>query len=83
METMLIGGLVSAGCAILGLLYKELNRKINEKVNQELCNERSRGITIQLEKQEKILLSNQQSLVRIEKKLAYLNGEMKNDHGGY
>jgi len=83
MEMALIGGLVSASCAILGLLYKEVNRKINLKVNQELCNERSRGIAVQLEKQEKILLSNEQSLIRIEKKLAYLNGEMKNDHSCY
>ena len=83
METLLIGGLISAGGAILGLLWKEVNRKINGKVNQELCNERSKGITIQLEKQEKILLSNEQKLIRIENKLAYMNGEMKNDPSGY
>jgi hypothetical protein len=83
METILIGGLLSAACAVLGLFWKEVNRKINCKVNQELCNERSRGIITQLERQEKILLSNEQSLVRIEKKLAYLNGERNGEHGGY
>jgi hypothetical protein len=79
METMVIGGLASAGGAILGLLYKEVNRKINAKVNQELCEERSKGIAVQLGKQETILLSNEQRLIRIEKKLAYLNGEMKHE----
>lgn len=79
METILIGGLISAGCAISGLLWKEVNRKINGKVNQELCNERSKGITVQLQKQEQILLSNEQKLIRIENKLAYMNGERKNE----
>jgi len=79
METVLIGGLVSLTLAIIGLLFKEFNRKINCKVNQELCDERSSRIYTHLEKQEQLLLRNEQSLLRIEKKIAYLNGEMKHE----
>jgi hypothetical protein len=79
MEMVLIGGLISASLTIIGLLFKEFNRKINCKVNRELCDERSGAIASQLERQEQILLRNEQRLIRIESKIAYLHGEMKNE----
>jgi len=81
METVLIGGLISTSLAIIGLLFKEFNRKINVKVNQELCDERSSGIASQLGRQEEILLRNEQRLIRIEQKIAYLNGRTTSGPG--
>ena len=79
MENILMGGFISLTFAVIGLLWKETNRKINLKVNHELCDERSKGIALQLEKQEEILLRNEQRLIGIEKKMAYFNGERGND----
>jgi hypothetical protein len=79
METVLFGSLASLTLAIIGLLFKEFNRKLNCKVNRELCDERNRHVNDQLEKQEVILLRTEQAILRIEKKLAYLNGERKHE----
>jgi hypothetical protein len=82
MDAILMGAFVSATFAVIGLLWKEVNRKINGKVNQELCGERSHAISRQLLRQEEILLRAEQRLISIEKKVAYLNGERANafDH---
>jgi len=79
MESVLLGGFFTALFAILGLLFRDLNRKINGKVSRELCQERTRSLLSQLERQEKILLRTEQRLIRIEKRLAYLNGEQGNE----
>ena len=79
MDAYLFGGFFTALFALLGLLWRDLNKKLNGKVNRELCDERSHSIIHQLDRQEQILLRNEQRLIRIEKKLAYLNGERKNE----
>lgn len=79
MESVWISVFFSFAFAVLGLLWRDLNRKLNGKVSAELCAERSAGIARQLEHQEEILLRTEQRLIRIEKKLAYLNGEVGNE----
>jgi hypothetical protein len=79
MEAVFISGLISAALAAAGLFVRDLNRRLNGKVNGELCAERTGGISRQLEKQEAILLRNEQRLIGIEKKLAFQNGERNNE----
>jgi len=79
MESVWISVSFSAMIAVLGLLWRDLNRKLNGKVNAELCQERSAGIVHQLEHQEKILLRTEQRLIGMEKQLAYLYGEVGNE----
>jgi len=79
MESVLLGGFFTALLTILGLLFRDLNRKINGKVSRELCRERTHSLFSQLERQERILLRTEQRLIRIEKRLAYLNGERGNE----
>jgi|GEM_PF-1400350 hypothetical protein len=78
MESVWINIVFSFSIAVLGLLWRELNKKVNNAVQRELCEERSSGIAHQLERQEEILLRTEQRLIGIEKKLAYLNGEVRN-----
>ncbi len=75
MESTWINLFFTCAIAVLGLLWRDLSRKLAEKVNIELCAERSAGITRQLEHQEEILIRTEQRMIRIEKKLAYQNGE--------
>ena len=79
MESVWISVFFSFTIAILGLLWRDLNRKINGRVSAELCGERSAGIARQLEHQEEILIRTEKRLIRIEKRLAYLNGEIGNE----
>lgn len=79
MESLWLSLFFSFLITILGLIWRDLNRKINSKVSSEFCQERSLRIFHQLEQQEKILLRTEQRLISIEKKLAYLNGERKNE----
>ena len=78
MESVWINIVFSFSIAVLGLLWRELNKKVSNAVQRELCEERSSGIARQLERQEEILLRTEQRLIGIEKKLAYLNGEVRN-----
>ncbi len=86
METVWINILnifFTGALAVLGLLWREMNKKVSHMVSRELCQERSDWITQQLEHQEQILLRTEQRLIRIEKKMAYQNGEAGNEFDHY
>ena len=76
MEAVWIDIFFTGALAVLGLLWRELNKKVNNAVSRELCSERSERIMHQLEHQEQLLLRAEERLIRIEKKLAYHNGEI-------
>ena len=80
MEAVWTSAFFSVMLAILGLIWRDLSQKLNGKTSRELCDERSKNLLSQLEWQRGILIRNEQRLIRIEKRLAYLNGEKENEN---